>query len=315
MASLTQLRYAVAVAHHHSFQRAAAACFVTQPTLSMQLKKLESGLGVVLFDRSRKPVAPTEDGARLLAQFRRVLSEVDRIGELCQELKGGLSGTFRLGILPTIAPTLLPRIVSRFRATYPAVQLRIEELTTDEITHRLLEETLHAGILATPLSDLRINEAPVGRESFVVFHAPTLSIPTTPQGEARVCDLPMDRLLLMREGHCLRAQILDLCTLPRTDTPQQVVLEAGSLATLTRVVMGGPYFTILPAMAAQELREQGLGGQLKPLQAPVPYREVSVVSHRTEIRRAIREALVATCTAVFSELSAVSLAAAPVPPR
>lgn len=306
MPTLTQLEYAVAVDRERNFSRAARSCHVTQPTLSMGLKKLEEEMEVVLFDRSRKPVSPTADGERLLEQFRVVLRETARIDSIVQELRGEVSGTYRLGIIPTMAPTILPRLVAAFSVAWPKVELRIEELTTEEIMRRLLDETLDGGILATPLHHARIVEFPLFREDFAVYHSPALDVPVDAQGRVSLDRLDMDRLLVMREGHCLRAQTLDLCSLgDAASADRPFALEAGSMATLCAMVRQGAYFTILPALSAEELRQQGLSDGVKDIAGDVPFREVALVAHRLETRRAVREALVEVARGVLEPLEAV----------
>lgn len=303
MATLSQLGYALAVDQHRNFRRAAEASFVSQPTLSMQLKKLEDELEVVLFDRSRKPVVPTRDGVALLEQFRSVLREYERIDELVQEQRGVVAGPYRLGIIPTMAPTILPRIVPDFVATHGRVELHIEELTTAQIIERLNEETLDGGILATPLEAPTLTEFPLYREPFVVFHSPTTKLRTDGQGRVRLDALPLERLMVMREGHCLRTQTLDLCALgAEASESQGFVLEAGSIATLCAMVQKGPYFTILPSLAADELASRGLGDLIKSIAGKAPFREVALVTRRLESRRAIREALIDLAREVLEPL-------------
>lgn len=295
--TLTQLTYAVAVDRHRNFRKAAKACFVTQPTLSMQLQKLEDALGVVLFDRSRKPVAPTAEGEVLLEQFRVVLREHAQIDELLQQLRGVVAGSYRLGIIPTMAPTVLPALIPPFISAFPEVELHVEELTTDEIIRRLEEETLDGGILATPLNHPKLTEYPIVDEDFVVFHAPHAALPTTAQGRVQLEELPLEKLIVMRQGHCLRTQAMDLCALGEVASEKQrFTLEAGSLATLCRMVREGPFFTVLPSMAAEEMREQGHGELIKPIAEPIPFREIALVARRKESRRAVREALLSIAT-------------------
>ena len=297
LGSLTQMHYAVELARLRSFQKAAKACFVTQPTLSMQIQKLEDALGLVLFDRSRKPVAPTEAGQEILAQFRVVLREVTRIEEIIQAQQGEVAGMYRLGIIPTMAPTILPRILKTFLIEYPKVELHIEELQTPQIIARLEEETLDGGILATPLGLQSLHETPFFREHLMIYHAPGLEVPVDRQGRVFLEDLPIEQLLVMQEGHCLRTQTLDLCAMGKVAVEtQRFRIEAGSVATLVKLVSQGPYFTVVPALTALELQEQGLATQIKEVAGQVPYREVAMVTRRMEHRRAIREALVETAT-------------------
>jgi len=303
MATLSQLAYALAVDRHRGFRRAAKASFVSQPTLSMQLAKLEDELGVVLFDRSRKPVVPTREGAVLLEQFRAVMREYERIDEVMQELRGVIAGPYRLGIIPTMAPTVLPLVVPPFVAAHGKVELSIEELTTAQIIERLKDETLDGGILAAPLHVPTLQEYPLYREQFVVFHSETIELLTDSRGRVRLDALPLERLMVMREGHCLRTQTLDLCALgAEASETQGFVLEAGSLATLCAMVQNGPYFTILPALAAHELAARGLGEQIKSIAGKAPFREVALVTRRLENRRAIREALIDVARTILEPL-------------
>ncbi len=294
MASLTQLRYALAVDTHRSFSRAARACAISQPTLSGQLAKLEDELELKLFDRSKKPIVPTADGIPLLAQFRQVMLEYERAMELAQELNGGVAGEYRLGIIPTMAPTILPRLLPTFAQRFPEVTLRVEELTTDAIIGRLNEESLDGGILATPLKDSRIAELPLFQEDFVVVHPSAVSVCTDRHGRAALRDLPLQSLLVMKEGHCLRTQVLDLCEYGReAELERRFQLEAGSLSTLLQMVRREGYVTVLPRLAAEDLANFP-DLSVTEIAGPLPYREVALVSSRRGLRRAIRDALADT---------------------
>jgi len=305
MYTLTQIKYAIAVDQHRNFSRAARASNVSQPTLSMQLQKLESQLDMVIFDRSRKPVVPTREGEVLLKQFRKVLAEQEQIDEVIATMRGVLEGPFRLGIIPTMAPSLLPRIVPGFVEAHPLVILHIEELTTADIIRRLCEDSLDAGILATPLNEPRLSEFPLFREEFQVFHSPLMDVHTDETGRVALEDLPSDRLMVMRAGHCLRTQTLDLCALGDTASlGHGFRLEAGSLASLCAMVGTGPFFTVLPALNAAELNRQGLKPQVKEIAGDIPYREVSLVTRRLENRRAVRAALIEHAQTVLSPLEA-----------
>ncbi len=317
MATLRQLEYALALEEHRNFVRAAQACEVGQPTLSTQLQKLEDELGIVLFDRSRKPVEPTEDGHKLLDQFRRVMRENERIEEVVYELRGVVAGPYRLGIIPTMAPTILPDLVAAMSKRHPDVELRLEELTTQEIIVRLQQETLDGGILATPLAHPKICEFPICREDFVVYHAPELQLPTDKNGRVRLTRLPLEKLVVMRDGHCLRTQTLDLCQLDqKAEHTQFFTFEAGSLGTLCRMVEQGPFFTVLPKLAAADLEARGRGQYIKPIAGSVPYREIAIVAHRVSTRRAIREAVGDICGQILrrAENRERRHRAAPVPP-
>ncbi len=294
MSTLTQLEYALAVARAGSFSKAAASCFVTQPALSMQVQKLEDELGARLFDRSARPIALTEAGALLLAQFQRVVDEHRRIDDVARTLTGELGGSYRLGIIPTVAPNLLPRFLGAFTREHPTVELTVRELTTAQIIEALRADDLDGGILATPLGEDGIREARLYDEPLQIYRSAAMEpCPTCVDGKADVRDLPLERMVLLAEGHCLRTQVLDICALQRTvDVDARFRMETASIATLLRVVDEGAWFTVLPALAVMDLPENVRREQVMAFGGETPYREVALVTRRTEVRAAIRDALV-----------------------
>ncbi|HLN95343.1 MAG TPA: LysR family transcriptional regulator, partial [Flavobacterium sp.] len=167
--TITQLQYVLAVAEHRNFTLAADKCFVTQPTLSMQIQKVEDELGVLIFDRSKKPIQLTDIGQKIVAQAKNIVNEADRIKDIVDQQKGFIGGEFRLGIIPTIMPTLLPMFLKSFNNRYPKVKLIIEELTTEEIITRLKNGHLDAAIAATPLEEEKIKEVVLYFEPFVAY--------------------------------------------------------------------------------------------------------------------------------------------------
>lgn len=315
MATITQIRYAVAIDRHRSFRLAAKWCHVTQPTLSAGLKKLEEHLEILLFDRSRSPVEPTPEGAVLLEQFQVVLREHERIDDVVSSLRGMVRGPYHLGIIPTMAPYILPRLLPAFGTMCPDVTLHIEELPTDRIVARLTDGTLDAGILAGPLTDRRIVEFELGTEEFCVFHSPSAELPLGDAG-VDMSRLPMEQLLVLREEHCLRAQTLHVCRKESAfPTSQRFAIEAGSIATLCAMVLQGPFFTVLPALAAEELRDAGQGHLLKDIAGPVPFREVTLAVHRSETKRAIRDALIRCSKETLPSLRSSKREEKATPPR
>ena len=316
MPTITQIRYAVAIDRHRSFRAAAKWCHVTQPTLSAGLKKLEEHLELLLFDRSRSPVEPTPEGVVLLEQFQVVLREHDRIHDTVSSLRGMVRGPYHVGIIPTMAPTILPRFLPTFGDACPKVTLHIEELATDQIIARLTDGTLDAGILAGPLEDRRVIEFELGSEEFCVFHSPSAVLPLDDDGRVEMSRLATDQLLLLREEHCLRAQTLSICRHGRSlPSSQRFAIEAGSLATLCAMVLQGPFFTVLPALAAADLRDAGQGHLLKDIAGPVPFRDVTLAVHRSETKRAIRDALIACAKNALPSLRSAKRAAQPTAPR
>ena len=287
--SLSQIQYALAVWKYGSFSKAAKACFVTQPTLSMQLSKLEEQLDLSLFDRSRQPIAPTAVGRELLAQFQNVQNEIDRIEQVINQFRGVVAGDYRLGVIPTVAPMLLPDLVAAFLKHFPDVRLRVREMTTAEIIVALRDDRIDGGLLATPLNDPKIAETPIFDEPLVVFPSKELAIPNA-KGKIRVEDLPLESMVMMSEGHCLRTQILDLCAMQKAGEAG-FALETGSVSTLVRLVEKGPYFTILPYLATLDLSAKAKS-RILSFAGDLPIREIGLVTHRSQVKAAINQAII-----------------------
>ncbi|SDK60081.1 LysR family transcriptional regulator, hydrogen peroxide-inducible genes activator [Catalinimonas alkaloidigena] len=273
--TFTQLEYIVAVDTHRHFVTAAERCHVTQPTLSMQIKKLEEQLGVVLFDRTRQPVVPTDAGRAIIAQARNILREVEKIEEIIQEVKSVLSGELRLGIIPTLAPYLLPRFVGTFTRAYPQVHLQVRELLTEDIVAQLRTDQLDAGLAVTPLQEPSILERPLFYEDLLLYVHPDHPLAQQPGIEAH--EVPQEDLWLLAEGHCFRNQTLNLCGHTGAGA-EMFSYESGSLETLRKMVDTEGGSTLLPELAALEVPERQRY-RLKEI-TPRPVREVSLIYSR-----------------------------------
>lgn len=276
--TFVQLEYIVAVDTYRHFAIAAGHCFVTQPTLSMQVHKLEEELGLKIYDRSKQPVIPTEAGREIIEQARRILAEKGVIGEIVQAKKGILTGELRVGIIPTLAPYLLPLFVQSFTSKYPQVKLVVNELVTDLLVTRLREGRIDAGILVTPLQENGIREQVLFYEELLVY----VSRKNAAYKKAYMLaqDIDPGKLWLLEEGHCFRSQIVRLCELRKASKEgSHFDYEAGSLETLRRMVELNDGITILPELAVSDLtsRQQQL---IRHFKRPVPMREVSLVTHR-----------------------------------
>lgn len=287
--NIQQLEYIMAVDTHRHFARAADACFVTQPTLSMMIQKLEEELGVKLFDRSRHPVVPTAIGRKVIDQARLALNCINKVREIVEDEKGSLQGTFRLGIIPTIAPYLLPVLLPGFTRNYPGIRLVISEMVTSQTISDLGQGLIDGAILATPLNEQGLAEHPLFYERFFAY------VSEREAGYQKELlepgDIDASRLWLLEEGHCFRSQILHYCAL-RNNVPAReddFVYEAGSIETLVRMVDCHGGMTIIPEMALRYLRP-GQRGKLRPFADPVPVREVSLVTRNDFIRRRVIEA-------------------------
>ncbi|HSK13123.1 MAG TPA: LysR substrate-binding domain-containing protein [Phnomibacter sp.] len=280
--NLQQLEYIVAVDTHRHFVKAAESCYVTQATLSMMIRKLEDELDARIFDRSKQPVVPTDVGKAIIEQARVVLRESKRMEELVQAQKGLLSGHLRVGIIPTLAPYLLPLFLPIFSRHYPQVQLSIIELNTDSIIRQLEGQQLDAAILATPLHQPTLSEQPLFYEQFVAYAAP--GSPLMRKKYVLASDIDVHKLWLLEEGHCLRNQVLDLCELKKKEsTLYHLDYEAGSIETLKKLVRINDGITIIPELALLDLTEAEME-QIRFFKAPVPVREISLVTYRHFIK-------------------------------
>lgn len=294
--TITQLQYVLAVAEHQNFTRAAQKVFVTQPTLSMQIQKLEEELDVLIFDRSKKPIQLTETGKKIVTQARNIVNESERIQDIVDQQKGFIGGTFRLGVIPTIMPTLLPMFLNNFIRKYPKVKLKIEELNTDAIIERLREGHLDAAIAATPLEMNDIKEQVLYFEPFVAYVPQGHRLSGTPK--ISVDSLNVDDMLLLEDGHCFKEGVLNLCKTSRNYDGEQFQLESGSFETLIKLSNEGLGMTLLPYLHTLDVREKEQQN-LKMFEEPVPAREVSLIYSKSELKMQIIEALRTTIAGVI----------------
>lgn len=284
-----QLEYIVAVDTYRHFVTAAEKCFVTQPTLSMMIHKLEEELGAKIFDRSKQPVVTTELGKPIVEQARVILKETAVLKELVTEQKGSVSGELKVGIIPTLAPYLLPLFIKSFLSKYPLVRLVITEVRTETIVEQLKSGILDVGILVTPLADTHLTEIPLFYEEFVVYAAK--EEPVWNKQYVLAEDIDVKHLWLMEEGHCMRSQILNLCELRKQAAEHDNFhYEAGSIETLIKMVEANAGVTILPELAMGDLsaKQQKM---VRFFANPAPVREVSLVIHRHYVKRRLVDAL------------------------
>lgn len=280
--TLVQLEYLVSLDTHRNFVLAAEKCFVTQPTLSMQIQKLEEHLGVKLFDRSKQPVVPTELGVEIIDQARTILKESGKLKEIIAERKGEISGELKLGIIPTVAPYLLPQVISNFMNKYPGVQLIIWEYTTEQIIQQLKSGLLDCGILSTPIDDRSLNETPLFYEGFVIYISESNQL--LKKKQVKAADINPEEVWLLNEGHCMRNQVLNICQRKKASKGKQFEYNTGSIETLKRMVDLNDGLTILPELAISDLTEEQLT-RIRHFKSPEPTREISIVTHRNFLKR------------------------------
>lgn len=272
--TLQQLHYILALDAHRHFGRAAEACHVTQATLSMMVQKLEQELGCRLFDRSRQPIVPTDLGARIVAQAREVVRQAERLQELAADERQGLQGELHLGIIPTLAPYLLPALLGALGAAYPGLRLHMAEHTTAVLIDKLRTGTLDMALLSTPLAEAGLRQEALFDEPFRLYAAPAeqgTPLPAHPK------QLDPAKLWLLEEGHCMRDQVLAFCQLARRQPAnERPVYQAGSIETLRQLVdqLGG--YTVVPALAVATFGPEA-EARVHPFAAPAPSRQISLV--------------------------------------
>ncbi|MFC5270850.1 hydrogen peroxide-inducible genes activator [Adhaeribacter terreus] len=295
--NLQQLEYIVAVEKHRHFARAADASFVTQPTLSMMIQKLEDELGVKIFDRKKQPVEPTREGEEIILRAKQVLAEVGYLKEYAVELKGEITGELHLGIIPTLAPYLLPLFLKPFSQKYPNLKIYIKEMVTNDIIAKLKTGDLDMGILATPIHEPQLAEHPLFYEEFFAYASKSEKL-----GKKKYLapkEINLEHLWLLEEGHCLRNQVFNLCELKKQEAvADNLHYEAGSIETLINLVDRYEGLTIIPHFATLNLT---------PLQKenihefadPKPVREISLVVARSYPRKKMLQNLKTEIMAVI----------------
>jgi len=307
--TITQLKYVLAVAEYQNFTTASNECFVTQPTLSMQIQKLEDELNIVIFNRKKKPIQLTPIGEKIVEQAKVIVDESNRIHDIVDQQKGFIGGDFKLGIIPTVIPTLLPLFLKAFVKKYPKVNLLIDELTTDDIIKKLSEGHLDAGIVATPLENEAIKERVLYYEPFVGFVNETHRLFTEKQ--LSVDNLEIDDILLLEDGHCFKDSILNICGTLKKDSPNHFKLESGSFNTLIKLSKEGLGMTLLPYLHTLDLKDMDKK-YLREFNSPTPSREISVIYHKSQLKIQLIEALKTTIDGIikgvisFSDVKIIS---------
>ena len=288
--TITQLKYVLAVAEHQNFTKAAAHVFVTQPTLSMQIQKLEEELSILIFDRSKKPIELTEVGEKIVNQAKNIVNESERMQDVVDQEKGFIGGDFRLGIIPTVMPTLLPMFLKSFIRKYPKVHLKIEELTTAEIIIKLNDGHLDAAIAATPLVQEKIKERVLYFEPFVGY------VPLNHRLNSKKyldrSDLDINDILLLEDGHCFRDGVINICkSLKHNAAIDSFQVESGSFETLIKLSNEGFGMTLLPYLNTLDIPKEEQKKYLRYFNEPSPAREVSLLYRKSELKMQIIDSL------------------------
>ena len=291
--TIIQLEYLLAVANCGSFSLAAEHCFVTQPSLSMQVKALEEELGVMLLDRSKKPVIPTEAGEVVLERAREALRAYNCIREAVSDLQGETAGKLRLGVIPTIAPYLLHKFIPAFVRDYPKVELEISEMVTADIVEALKRDRIDAALVASGTCGEGILEQELFSDRFFAYVSP--ENPLYERQNVRIEEIDLKELVILSPGNCMRDQIIELCQARRT-MPARYTCESGSLDTLMRIVDCTQCLTVIPEMAVEYIPADRRD-RLKWLAKGATSRKVAVAVRRTYVKSSIIRALTETILA------------------
>ena len=283
--NLRDLKYVVAVAETHHFGKAAERCFVSQPTLSGQIKKLEDELGITIFERTNRSVEITPVGKSIVSHAREILEQVGVIEQLAQSHQDPLAGPLRIGAIPTLSPYLVPLILLPLKKQYPQMKLVLSEELTDILLERLRNHEIDAALLATPVDEPDLETVPLFDEPFWIAY-PRKHVFYTKEKITRA-DLDDENLLLLAEGHCLAKQAMDVCHIQERESQGEMAdLRAASLETLIQLVRAGFGVTLVPALAMQGSWTTGAGVVAQPLDWPDASRRVSLVFRHSYPRRA-----------------------------
>lgn len=271
--TLQQIQYVVQLDNHRNFIKASEACFVSQPALTIQLKKLENEIGLKIFDRTITPLKPTKMGEVFIQKARDILQNVEELKHLVNEKTQSISGTFSVGIIPTIAPFLMPQFINSFTKHYKETQLNIFELQSEDIINMLKKGTIDIGILVTPLNDVSLREITLYHEPFVFYGGSNHKLMDKKTIKNKDIEKQKD-LWLLNEGHCFRNQVLNIC---KNASNSKVNFQSGAIETIKKMVDKNGGFTLIPEMAVEELDE----GKIISFESPKPVREVSLVTHKS----------------------------------
>lgn len=303
--NIQQFQYVLAVAEHRHFETAAEKCFISQSTLSTMISKLEDELGVIIFNRKKKPVDITREGQEIIAQLRVINFEITQLNELVKKMTGEITGTLKIGCIATVAPYLLPLILYDFSVKYPGLSLEIKESTTDEIVSLIKSRELDTGIISTPLNDKELIEYPVYREPFVLYDTSGMHT-----GEYSLRDMNWDNFWLLEEGHCLSDQILEICSSGNAHIKSHSAIhfKTGSIDSLVRFVKTYKGQTLLPSLAVRDFREEDRRYVVSFVH-PAPSRTIGLVAHQHFANKQILELLqneIRLKTALLNEIEVIS---------
>lgn len=275
--TIQQIKYVLALDTYRHFVRAADSCYVTQSTLTIQVKKLEDEIGCLLFDRAQQPLRPTPLGEIFIGKARQIDRAIQELKHLFNEEYRQTEGRFKLGIIPTLSPYLLPLFLREFLQEHPETYFEVEELESATMVEYLKQGQLDIGILSTPTHENDLHEIPLFTEPFVLYANPDNKI-LDKEEKLKVSDLDTKKIWLLREGHCFRDQMMRFCGISEHFCfIENLELEGGSVETLKRMIKSASGYTLIPELSYDEATE---GAYIKRFEAPEPAREISLVVHK-----------------------------------
>jgi len=285
--NIHQFKYILALAESRHFENAADKCCITQSTLSTMISKFEEEVGIMVFDRKKKPVEITSEGALIIEQLKKITKEIEQLSEITKEIKGEVSGSLTLSVIPTVAPGLLPLFLTDFAKKFPNLNINIQEQTTEEIMRQIKSRDLDIGIVSIPLNDKDLREIHLYDEPFVFYDTTSLNT-----NKVNANELDVSNICLLDEGHCMRAQILELCNLhkKRLNYGANFKYNAGSIDSLIRFVKANKASTLLPYLSATDLSETETQ-HIHEFENPMPFRSIGIVVHRHFVKQQVLEAL------------------------
>ncbi len=273
--TLQQLQYVIALDNHRHFVKAAASCFVAQPTLTLQVKKLEDEVGLTIYDRSAKPLKPTIQGENFILKARQIIREVNSLKEMINSDRQLLEGNFKLGIIPTLAPYLLPLFLKKFSDNHPKINLDIKEMQSDDILADLKNGKLDIGLLVTPTYLNYVREVKLFQEPFLVYAQK--NHPLLKKNKISEDDIVMEDIWLLDQGHCFREQVLNICSTKNKEKARRISFETGSIETLKKMIQGNAGYTLIPELAFEPSEKDFI----RRFNDPQPARQIGLVVHNS----------------------------------
>ena len=285
--NIQQIDYIIAVGELRNFGQAASKCFITQSTLSTMIARFEEEIGISIFDRKTKPVTVTKEGVQIIQQLKVIAKELEHLQEVVQTLKGEMSGTLKIGVIPTVAPYLLPLFLNKFIEHLPKVHFVVSEMTTEQMIEKIEHRDIDIGIASIPLNKPTLIERSLYEEPFFLYDKSD----DKPSGNFKLANIDFDRLWLLEDGHCMRTQVESICGLQKKQpTRNNLDYRSGTIDTLLKFVNSNNGMTFLPHLATLDLSEQERL-HLKAIQAPVPVRVIGLLTHRNFVKKGLLDLL------------------------